>query len=356
MRHDGRQKTQVNKRMNTELSTNRFSEKDLYQKELLKNRLLKRLKHLQKWARRNDITCYRLYDKDIPEIPLAIDVYRLLHDDSDAKTYILLYLYQRPYEKPQEEELLWLACMKEAICEVTEVDDGAIIVKTRQKQKGLNQYEKTEQIPGIQGIVREQGHSFYVNLGTYLDTGLFFDHRPLRKNLESLAYGKSILNLFCYTGSFSVYGAAGGAPKITSVDLSNTYLEWAKKNFRLNGFDSPSYRFIRQDVIQFLDTSKDVWDIIILDPPTFSNSKKIQGTLDINRDWPVLVTKCIDHLALGGVLYFSTNSKHLQFSSETVTQQRKQIQLEIKDITTSTIPEDFKNTKIHRCWSIKRLP
>lgn len=345
--------------MSTEFShstLNNFSEKDLYQKELLRNRLSKRLKHLQKWARRNDIGCYRLYDKDIPEIPLAIDIYQLTQETSEEKTFVLVYLYQRPYEKPQEEEDLWLACMREAIREVTAVETEAIIVKTRQKQKGLSQYEKTKNVPGIEGIVREQGHSFYINLGTYLDTGLFFDHRPLRKTLESLAAGKSILNLFCYTGSFSVYGAAGGAQKITSVDLSNTYLEWAKRNFRLNGFDSPSYSFVRQDVMQFLDTSKESWDIIILDPPTFSNSKKTKGTLDINRDWHVFVTKCIHHLTLGGILYFSTNSKQLKFSSETVSQLQQEVRLEIKDITPSTIPEDFKNTRIHRCWSIKRLP
>ena len=182
------------------------------------------------------------------------------------------------------------------------------------------------------------------------------DHRPLRKIVEQEAQGKAVLNLFCYTASFSVYAAAGGASRVDSVDLSNTYLAWGEKNFSLNGFtDTEKYRFTRSDVAQFLKDSRDSWDIIVLDPPTFSNSKKTKDTLDINRDWPKLVNVAIQHLNPGGTLYFSTNSRQLHFDEGLLKLPAKEndgAQLAVKDITAATIPEDFRNQKIHRCWKI----
>ena len=333
-------------------------EKTEYQAQLLQNRLTKRFQHLKKWARRSDVGCYRLYDKDIPEIPLAIDIFFMQESPSasEAEAYLRVYLYQRPYEKAEEEETQWLEAMIQAAAQVVGVSQDKVVAKTRMRQRGSDQYEKQETQDSITGIVQEQGHKFFVNLSNYLDTGLFMDHRPLRKIVEQEAHGKAVLNLFCYTASFSVYAAAGGASRVDSVDLSNTYLAWGEKNFSLNGFTDPDkYHFTRNDVAQFLKESRDSWDIIVLDPPTFSNSKKTKDTLDINRDWPKLVNAALQHLNPGGTLYFSTNSRQLHFDEALLqppTKANDGVQLVVKDITTATIPEDFRNQKIHRCWKI----
>ena len=333
-------------------------EKTEYQAQLLQNRLTKRFQHLKKWARRSDVGCYRLYDKDIPEIPLAIDIFFMQEfpSASEAEAYLRVYLYQRPYEKAEEEETQWLEAMIQAAAQVVGVSQDKVVAKTRMRQRGSDQYEKQETQDSITGIVQEQGHKFFVNLSNYLDTGLFMDHRPLRKIVEQEAQGKAVLNLFCYTASFSVYAAAGGASRVDSVDLSNTYLAWGEKNFSLNGFTDPDkYHFTRNDVAQFLKESRDSWDIIVLDPPTFSNSKKTKDTLDINRDWPKLVNAALQHLNPGGTLYFSTNSRQLHFDEALLqppTKANDGVQLVVKDITAATIPEDFRNQKIHRCWKI----
>lgn len=333
-------------------------EKTEYQAQLLQNRLTKRFQHLKKWARRSDVGCYRLYDKDIPEIPLAIDIFFMQEfpSASEAEAYLRVYLYQRPYEKAEEEETQWLEAMIQAAAQVVGVSQDKVVAKTRMRQRGSDQYEKQETQDSITGIVQEQGHKFFVNLSNYLDTGLFMDHRPLRKIVEQEAQGKAVLNLFCYTASFSVYAAAGGASRVDSVDLSNTYLAWGEKNFSLNGLtDAEKYRFTRSDVAQFLKESRDSWDIIVLDPPTFSNSKKTKDTLDINRDWPKLVNAALQHLNPGGTLYFSTNSRQLHFDEALLqppTKANDGAGLKVKDITAATIPEDFRNQKIHRCWKI----
>lgn len=339
---------------------NPSAEKMAYQAQLLRNRLAKRLQHLKKWARRSDAGCYRLYDKDIPEIPLAIDVFHLQDENSlptenenHQVTYLRIYLYQRPYQRDEGEEKCWLAAMSQAAAQVVGVDASRVVTRTRMRQRGTDQYEKQEAKDSITGIVQEQGHRFYVNLSNYLDTGLFMDHRPLRKQVESEAEGKSVLNLFCYTAAFSVYAAAGGATRVDSVDLSNTYLAWGERNFSLNGLGGrPGYRFIRRDVATFLKDAKDSWDLIVLDPPTFSNSKKTRDSLDINRDWPQLVRGCLEHLKPGGTLYFSTNSRQLKFDPELLAASNSAAGIEVKDITAATIPEDFRNQKIHRCWKI----
>ena len=340
-------------------------DKTEYQAQLLRNRLAKRFQHLRKWARRSNIGCYRLYDKDIPEIPLAIDLFHLHESDDgtagqnktdlkdeDGRTYLRLYLYQRPYEKEQALEAAWLDAMARTAAQVVGIDASRVMAKTRMRQRGLEQYEKDETGYAVTGVVGEQGHKFLVNLSSYLDTGLFMDHRPLRKLVESQAGGKTVLNLFCYTASFSVYAAAGGASRVDSVDLSNTYLAWGQRNFSLNGLDGGEYRFIRSDVATFLKRTKDSWDLIVLDPPTFSNSKRTRDSLDINRDWPKLVNDCLMHLNPGGILYFSTNSQQLKFSPDLLIPPRPAAVVQAQDITTATIPEDFRNQKIHRCWKI----
>ncbi|MEE1182637.1 MAG: class I SAM-dependent methyltransferase [Treponema sp.] len=365
--------------------------KNEYQAQLFSNRLSKNFKQLKKWARKNRVTCYRLYDKDIPEIPLCADLYAFLPADIETKmeaaayyarlnsaiaenkpevnalladeaqrTYLHLYLYERPYEKDEEEEKQWLKEMSAAAAKVLAIPETNIILKTRKKQtenKKRAQYEKQENEVSVKGTVFEQGQLFYVNLSDYIDTGLFFDHRPLRAMVRQQAQGKRVLNLFSYTSSFSVYAAEGKASFIESVDLSNTYTEWSKNNMALNGFEGDRYSFISADVIQYLyDREKEAdhnsefkkFDLIVLDPPTFSNSKKTDTMLDINRDWCKLVRLCSRILTEDGILYFSTNSRKLVFDENKIPANAV-----CREITQKTIPEDYRNTKIHRVWEIK---
>lgn len=366
--------------------------KNSYQAELFSNRLAKNYRQLRKWARKNRVTCYRLYDKDIPEIPLCAEVYTFLPDEISDKTeasryysmlnsaisenspkaaqlveqeaertYLHLYLYERPYEKDESEEELWLKEMSEAAARVLGISFENVIVKTRKKQtenKKRAQYEKNVSENTIKGIVFEQGQLFNVNLTDYIDTGIFFDHRPLRDMVRKSCQSKRVLNLFSYTSSFSVYAAEGKASFVESVDLSNTYTEWSKNNMALNGFeDWNKYNFISGDVIHYLyDKAKESehnpdfkkFDLIVLDPPTFSNSKKTDTMLDINRDWCELVRLCSKILSEEGILYFSTNSRKLVFDETKIPANAVW-----KEITPQTIPEDYRNAKIHRVWEIK---
>lgn len=360
--------------------------KNLYQAQIFSNRIQKKYKELRKWARKNRITCYRLYDRDIPEIPLSLDMYEFLPDDIDSKIdaarflaeqnarysandplvekenslrrFFILYLYERPYEKDENDEEHWLDLMSKTVSEVFNVPVSHILRKERRKQKGESQYEKSTETSIVKGRVQEQGQLFNVDLSSYIDTGLFFDHRPLRAVVRNSSSGKAVLNLFCYTGSFSVYAAEGNAKSVESVDLSNTYLNWAKENMTLNGFsDSKKYIFTKGDVIKFLQEKKQAndtkYDLIILDPPTFSNSKMSLNMLDINKQWSELVNDCLNLLNPKGVLYFSTNSRRLIFDSTLVLKQLGNSNVNISDITEETIPQDFKGTKIHRCWKIQ---
>lgn len=383
-----------------------MNDNELYQSELFSNRLAKKYRLLRKWGRKQRVTCYRLYDRDIPEIPLACDLYEFLPPEittpieaarfmqnerqaesandatvmaqSASRRYLNIFLYERPYEKPEDEEKQWLEAMAKSAAEVLHIDISHIIIKARCHAKGGSQYGKADDngittymapTKPVTGIVQEQGQLFSVNLSDYLDSGLFFDHRPLRQIVRSTASGKSVLNLFCYTGSFSIYAAEGKAKRVESVDLSNTYLARAKQNMELNGFDTTNeqkYVFTRADVTGFLNQKNaevphknndgkidgtNRFDLIILDPPTFSNSKKTQTTLDINRDWQDLVNKCITLLTQKGTLYFSTNSRRLTFDQSKVLSPRTDgLEVVIQDITDQSIPEDYKNTKIHRCW------
>lgn len=359
-----------------------------YQAEIFANRLKKKNKELRKWARKNRITCYRLYNKDIPEIPLSIDLYEFLPDDITTKTesalflnrqntelslnnqqiekeiksrsYVILNLYERPYKKEEKEEEIWLSKMEEKIAEVLEIPSNHIISKYRKQQKGLNQYEKIENSFEIKGLIQEFGQIFKINLTSYLDTGLFLDHRPLRKEIRNISKNKKVLNLFCYTGSFSVYAAEGLAKSVESVDLSNTYLTWTKENLLLNNFkDENKFIFTKSDVIKFLkdkieQKDKEFYDLIILDPPTFSNSKSTQNILDINKDWVKLCCDCLKLLSEKGILFFSTNSTRLSFKPELLSDNLKEFNLEIEDITSFSIPKDFESSKCHKCYKISR--
>lgn len=357
--------------------------KNEYQAELFSNRLKKKYKEFRKWSRKNRISCYRLYDRDIPEIPLSLDVYEFLPEEIrnseqalafidqqnqriaandptvekelEQRRYAVLYLYERPYEKDPAEEEIWFDLMAKTAAEVLGIAPEHIVKKERKQQKGLNQYEKKFNKDAIKGSVNEQGQIFKIDLSTYLDTGLFFDHRPLRATVRETAEDKRVLNLFCYTGSFSVYAAQGGARYVESVDLSNTYLTWAEENIKANGFhDKNKYVFTKADVIEWLERKAaniqedKKFDLIILDPPTFSNSKSTENVLDINRDWPSLVADCVKLLNPNGTLYFSTNSTRLVFDEKKLPKNT-----DWKDITGQTIPKDFEGTKCHRCWKIR---
>lgn len=367
------------------------------QKTLFSNRLKRKIKELKKWARKNKISCYRIYDRDIPEIPVSLDLYEFLPDHIQNKieaakytsfvaerisqndptiqgelvlnTYAVIYLYERPYEKDEKEEEFWFDQMAKTAAEVLNIPFSHIVKKERKRQRGTNQYEKDEEkesIYSIKGLTQECGELFNIDLTSYLDTGLFFDHRPLRSIVRETASKKSVLNLFCYTGSFSVYAAEGGAKKVESVDLSNTYLTIAKNNMDLNGFsDKNTYIYTRQDVIEFLKEKAvkakagelkedEYYDMIILDPPTFSNSKNTYNVLDINKDWPKLCKDCLNILAPGGILYFSTNSTKLSFDKSLLPQATvKNKVIMITDMTESSIPKDFEGTKCHKLWELK---
>lgn len=363
-----------------------------YQAELFANRLKKKYKELRKWARKNRISAYRLYDRDIPEIPFSLDLYEFLPTDCSTpveaakflseqnaklsandlsieadikdRTFAVLYLYERPYEKDQNEEEIWLDTMAQQVSDIIGIPLSHVLKKQRKHQKGTNQYEKNEEVQNeISGLVQEQGQIFKIDLSSYLDTGLFLDHRPLRSIVRDTSSKKSVLNLFCYTGSFSVYAAEGNASKVESVDLSNTYLAWAKENLENNGFsDKNKYIFTRADCIQFLKEKAlaakagvlkpdQYYDMIILDPPTFSNSKNTFNVLDINKDWPQLVKDCLNILNPGGTLYFSTNSERLKFDSALVPQATiSGCTILAEDFTEQTIPNDYGRSKCHRCW------
>lgn len=367
------------------------------QKTLFSNRLKRKIKELKKWARKNKISCYRIYDRDIPEIPVSLDLYEFLPDHIQNKieaakytsfvaerisqndptiqgelvlnTYAVIYLYERPYEKDEKEEEFWFDQIAKTAAEVLNIPFSHIVKKERKRQRGTNQYEKDEEkesIYSIKGLTQECGELFNIDLTSYLDTGLFFDHRPLRSIVRETASKKSVLNLFCYTGSFSVYAAEGGAKKVESVDLSNTYLTIAKNNMDLNGFsDKNAYIYTRQDVIEFLKEKAvkakagelkedEYYDMIILDPPTFSNSKNTYNVLDINKDWPKLCKDCLNILAPGGILYFSTNSTKLSFDKSLLPQATvKNKVIMITDMTESSIPKDFEGTKCHKLWEFK---
>ena len=312
--------------------------KELEQRDFFRNRLVKRDKHLRKWAKRSDTDCYRVYDREIPEVPLALDRY------ADAA---ILYHYERPYEKDPLEEDAWLALMREAAADALAIKPELVFVKTRRKLGLEEQYEKEGQ-RNVSRVVREQGLRFLVNLSDYLDSGLFMDHRPSRALVRAQAEGKRVLNLYAYTGSFSVYALAGGASELCAVDLSNNYIAWADDNIRFNGLPEERYRAVRADVQAFLRearASATRYDIIILDPPTFSNSKKMDGFLDVNRHWPELVRDCLAALSPDGFILFSTNSRRLEFDPGLLPGAIT------RDISAYSVPEDFR-PKQHRAWLI----
>jgi len=307
--------------------------------EDFRGRLTKMYKHIGKWARRQGITCYRVYDNDVPGYPFSVDLY-------GKSAYVSIY-QKRHLE--EEANLLWIDQCLDIISKILEVDRNLVFVKERKRQAGKSQYEKLDKSSYTE-IVEENGLSFKINLSDYLDTGLFLDHRNTRQMVRLRSEGKNVLNLFAYTGSFTVYAAAGGARATCTVDLSNTYLNWAKENMALNNFPTDEkHSFLQADVKQFLaEYNGPLFDLIIIDPPTFSNSKRMKDILDTQRDHVGLVNHCLRIINAGGVIYFSTNFRGFQLDKEGIQSDS------IQEISHLTVPNDFRNKKIHRCFIIEK--
>ncbi|SFH37729.1 bifunctional 23S rRNA (guanine(2069)-N(7))-methyltransferase RlmK/23S rRNA (guanine(2445)-N(2))-methyltransferase RlmL [Modicisalibacter xianhensis] len=306
--------------------------------QMFANRLEKNRKRLRKWLKQSGECCYRVYDADMPEYALAVDVY-------GERVHVQEYAPPRSVNPAQAQRRLMDAL--QVLPGVLGVRPENVYFKQRERQAGKAQYQKRDS-SGERFQVREGQALLWVNLRDYLDTGLFLDHRPVRRLLNQMADGKRFLNLFCYTGTATVQAALGGASDSVSVDLSNTYLEWARDNLALNRLDPSRHRVIRDDCLHWLETAGSEFDLIFLDPPTFSNSKRMEGTLDIQRDHARLVNLAMARLAPGGTLVFSNNQRRFQLDDGLL--QR----YEIKDITSRTFDPDFqRRPNLHHCFQIR---
>ncbi len=281
--------------------------------------------------------CYRVYDKNISSLPITVDIY-------GAFIYILDYRKGSDDVEPANDAVI------DTVSRMLYVKKERVFYKNRKTRKGISQHKKLDN-SGNLIEVRENGLCFFVNLHDYIDTGLFLDHRKTREMVRDNAMGKRVLNLFAYTGSFSVYAAAGGAKTIDTVDLSGNYSRWAEQNFSLNGFADKGYSFPVSDTAVWLSEARTTgkeYDIIIVDPPTFSNSRKMEGTFDIQRDYVSLLKACLSILSKDGYIIFSTNFTKFHFDPGRFQN------IHSKDITNMTIDKDFSiKRKPHRCWTIK---
>ncbi|WP_251976781.1 bifunctional 23S rRNA (guanine(2069)-N(7))-methyltransferase RlmK/23S rRNA (guanine(2445)-N(2))-methyltransferase RlmL [Salinicola avicenniae] len=304
------------------------------------NRLRKNRKRLAKWLKQSGEACYRLYDADMPEYALAIDVY-------GHQIHVQEYAPPKSVDATKAQRRLLDALS--AIPEALEVRPEQVHYKQRERQSGRAQYTKQSD-SGDRFVVEEGPAKLWVNLTDYLDTGLFLDHRPVRRLLREQAAGKRFLNLFCYTGTATVHAAIGGASDSLSVDLSNTYLEWARYNFTLNKLDPSRHRVVRDDCLHWLETAGGTFDLIFLDPPTFSNSKRMAGTLDIQRDHAQLIALAMARLAPGGELIFSNNQRGFTLDDTVATRHV------VEEITAQTYDPDFtRRANLHHCFRIRHL-
>jgi len=310
------------------------------------NRLKKNFKKLSKWARQNGITCYRVYDADLPEYAAAVDIYQ------GTETWINVQEYEPPKTIDQHKADQRLAGLLAEIPHVLGVNSDHIFLKIRRKQRSSDQYEKHGEL-GRFHTIEEGGCKLLVNFEDYLDTGLFLDHRPIRLLIQQQAKNKRFLNLFAYTGSATVHAAMGGATSTTTVDMSNTYTEWAKNNMALNK-NTGEHEFIQADCLEWLaNEAKKAevrqYDLIFLDPPTFSNSKRMDDVFDIQNDHVQLIKNAVTLLTPEGILYFSTNFRRFKIDMPGLSE------LTAEDISAATIPEDFsRNPRIHYCWKITK--
>jgi 23S rRNA (guanine2445-N2)-methyltransferase / 23S rRNA (guanine2069-N7)-methyltransferase len=314
------------------------------------NRVRKHYRHLAKWARREGVTCWRVYDADLPDFAVAVDLY----DCADGVRRVVVAEYEAPSEIDPVAAGIRLSQATAAVADVLDVAPAEVRVKVRRRQRGEAQYERIGR-SGRFFEVAEAGARLLVNLDDYLDTGLFLDHRQTRAMLADLSRGGKLLNLFCYTAAATVRAAVAGAEASVSVDLSNTYLDWAKRNLALNGLDPAAHRLVRADVMSHLAEAvadPDArYDVVFLDPPSFSTSKGMDGTLDVQRDHVALITAAAAMLAPEGTLVFSTNLRKFRLDSEALSAAG----LSAEDVSAATIPPDFaRNQRIHRCYLVRR--
>jgi 23S rRNA G2069 N7-methylase RlmK/C1962 C5-methylase RlmI len=305
---------------------------------MLGNRIARNARHLSKWARREGVTCWRVYDRDIPEIPLTIDRYEDALVIADLRKF--------------SDEPAWLAAMAATAGRVLSIAPPDIFCKRRERQAGRRegvQYEKLDDAHAWREV-GEGGRRFWVNLSDYLDTGLFLDHRITRAQFAAEAAGKRVLNLFAYTGAFTVYAATAGAAASTSVDLSKTYLDWAGRNWAANAIDAGRHARVHADVRRFLADARAArtrWDLAIVDPPTFSSSARMDYTFDIQRDHAALLADVAALIAPGGTVWFSTNRRRFALDPAAVPPGAT-----ITDLTASTIPPDFRDARVHHVWKV----
>lgn len=304
------------------------------------NRLAKNIKSLSRWLKKQNTNCYRLYDADLPEYNVAIDRYA---------DWLVVQEYAAPKDIPEQKTRKRLHDVLLALPEITGVNSAQIIVKTRQRQKGSEQYQKVAE-KKVTFNVFENGAKFEVNLSDYLDTGLFLDHRITRHLVQQRSKNKDVLNLFAYTGSVSVHAGLGGAKSVTTVDMSKTYINWAKQNVQLNNIACAN-QFIQADCLTWLNDHQQDYDLIFIDPPSFSNSKRMDTTWDVQRDYLDLLASAHARLNANGEIIFSNNLRSFKLDESAV----KAIGLSVENITQQTIPEDFKrNPKIHHCWVLSK--
>lgn len=303
-------------------------------------RLAKAARHFRRWPTKQGITCYRLYERDVPGAPLGVDVY---------EDHLLVSEFERPSQRTPAEQAAFLDLLIDEASRRLGIPSEKIVRKVRRRRRGREQYEK-ESNSGETMIAHEGGLKFIVNLRDYLDVGLFLDHRQTRAMVRDEAAGRRVLNLFCYTGAFTVYAAAGGAESTTSVDLSATYLEWTRRNLEVNNFRGPQHRLIQADCREYLMSLPrgDHFDLAVVDAPTFSNSKRTDQDWDVQRGHVELVQLVAQHLSPDGKIYFSSNARRFEPHWDAAPE------LVAHEITRQTVPPDFRDRRPHRCWIVRR--
>jgi 23S rRNA (guanine2445-N2)-methyltransferase / 23S rRNA (guanine2069-N7)-methyltransferase len=319
-----------------------------------RNRFTKNLKQSLRWAKQEDITCFRVYDADLPDYSVAIDLYHSVvakedNEDKETQLWANIQEYEAPKTIDPIKAKFRLREIVSIVGEVLEIDDQYLILKNRRRQKGKAQYEKVSDEKNFHEV-HEGACRFWVNFEDYLDTGLFLDHRPIRTVIQEQSQGKSVLNLFAYSGAITVHAAKGGASNTLTIDMSNTYISWAQRNMKLNGFVDAKHEYLSADCLAWLKqpSTKNKFDIIFLDPPSFSNSKRMDNFFDVQKDHVTIIQGAMNCLSEGGVLYFSTNLRGFKLDQASLSQ------LDVNDISAESIPRDFKQkAHVHKCWEIK---
>ncbi len=305
---------------------------------LFQTRLTRRARHLRRWPTKQGISCFRVYERDVPEIPLTVERY---------EDHLHIVEYDQNHDRDRGQHAAWLELMVETASKVLKVPVKHAFLKRRRRPQGREQHEKVA-AKRYELIVREGGLRFLVNLSDYTDTGLFLDHRITRGRVREESAGKRCINLFAYTGAFTVYAADGDAQSTTTVDLSPVYQAWSRRNMALNQLDDGPHEFVTADAMSYLRglPRRDLFDLAVVDPPTFSNSKRTDQIWDVKRDHVELLNELLSRMADGGVVYFSSNYRRLKMREEEIRASA------IRDISPQTVPADFRDRRVHRCWRI----